>query len=42
MILLMMWLYGTSLILLLGAEIDSEIARAEARRDEARARGRAA
>lgn len=42
MILLMMWLYVTSLILLVGAEIDSEIARAEARRQEARARERAA
>lgn len=42
MILLMMWLYVTSLILLVGAEIDSEITKAEGRRDEARARGRAA
>jgi membrane protein len=42
MILLMVWLYVTSLILLVGAEIDSEIAKAEAAREGARARGRAA
>ncbi|HXG01846.1 MAG TPA: YihY/virulence factor BrkB family protein [Candidatus Binatia bacterium] len=42
MILLMMWLYVTSLILLVGAEIDSEITKAEARREEVPARERAA
>jgi membrane protein len=42
MILLMMWLYVSSLILLVGAEIDSEIARAEGRPEEAPARERTA
>ena len=39
-ILLMLWLYFTGLVLLIGAEVDAEIAHAAERRAEGRSEGR--